>query len=130
MYEATTREIRVEVKPVYLERQSEPEEGQFVWAYNVRIVNDSAETVRLVARHWQITDAIGRIQTVRGAGVIGEQPEIGPGGEYEYSSGTLLPTASGIMRGNYRMRGRSGEEFEVEIPAFSLDSPHEARKLN
>lgn len=130
MYTAVTQEIRVDVEPTYLENQSEPDEGQFVWAYSVRIANEGARTVQLISRYWHITDALGRIQKVRGAGVIGEQPVIDPGKAYEYSSGTLLPTPSGIMRGNYQMRYDSGEKFEIEIPAFSLDTPHETRKLN
>ncbi len=130
MYTAVTQEIRVDVEPTYLENQSEPEEGQFVWAYSVRIVNEGAKTVQLISRYWHITDALGRVQKVRGAGVIGEQPIIDPGKSYEYSSGTLLPTPSGIMHGNYQMRYDSGEKFEIEIPAFSLDTPHETRKLN
>lgn len=130
MYTAVTREIRVDVEPVYIGERSDPGSGRFVWAYNVRIANDGAETVQLVSRHWHITDGVGQVQEVRGAGVVGEQPVIEPGDAYEYSSGTLLTTASGIMRGSYRMRYPSGEGFEIEIPAFSLDSPHEGRKPN
>ena len=128
MYSATTRDILVEVQPVFLESRSEP--GQYFWAYKVRIANGGSETVQLISRYWHITDGIGRVQEVRGAGVVGEQPVIDPGEDYEYASGTPLPTPSGIMRGNYQMRTLSGESFEIEIPAFSLDSPHEARKLN
>ena len=128
MYSATTRDILVEVQPIFLEDQSEP--GQYVWAYKVRIANGGPETVQLISRYWHITDGLGRVQEVRGAGVVGEQPVIDPGDNYEYASGTPLPTSSGIMRGNYQMRTLSGERFEIEIPAFSLDSPHEARKLN
>lgn len=128
MYSATTRDILVEVQPVFLEGQSE--HGQYVWAYRVRIANGGSETVQLISRYWHITDGLGRVQEVRGAGVVGEQPVIDPGKDYEYASGTPLPTSSGIMRGNYQMRTLSGESFEIEIPAFSLDSPHEARKLN
>lgn len=128
MYSATTRDILVEVQPVFLEGQSEP--GQYVWAYKVRIANGGSETVQLISRYWHITDELGRVQEVRGAGVVGEQPVIDPGKDYEYASGTPLQTPSGIMRGNYQMRTLSGESFEIEIPAFSLDSPHEARKLN
>lgn len=130
MYSAVTREIRVDVEPTYLDEQSEPEEGQFVWAYHVQIANEGRETVQLLSRYWHITDGMGRIQEVRGAGVVGEQPVLNPGESYEYTSGTPLPTSSGIMRGTYQMRSQSGEKFEIEIPAFSLDSPHEARNLN
>ena len=130
MYSAVTRAIRVQVEPVYLDDQSEPEKGQHVWAYRVRIANEGTETVQLVTRYWHITDGFGRIQEVRGAGVLGEQPVLNPGESYEYTSGTPLPTPSGIMRGSYQMRTPAGERFDIEIPAFSLDSPHEARRLN
>ena len=130
MYSAVTREIRVDVEPIYLEDQSEPEDGQFVWAYRVQIENEGAETVQLLTRYWHITDGLGRVQEVRGAGVVGEQPVLNPGERYEYTSGTPLPTPSGIMKGTYQMKTRGGEKFDIEIPAFSLDSPHEARQVN
>ncbi len=130
MYSAVTRAIRVEVEPTYLDEQSDPDEGQFVWAYRVMIANEGSETVQLLSRYWHITDGMGRVQEVRGAGVVGEQPVLDPGESYEYTSGTPLPTSSGIMRGTYQMRSGSGEKFDIEIPAFSLDSPHEARNLN
>lgn len=130
MYSATTRAIRVQVEPTYLEDQSEPDKGQHVWAYHVRIDNEGTETVQLVTRYWHITDGLGRVQEVRGAGVVGEQPVLNPGESYEYTSGTPLPTTSGIMRGTYQMRTPAGERFDIEIPAFSLDSPHETRQVN
>lgn len=130
MYSAVTRAIRVQVEPTYLDDQSEPDEGQFVWAYKVQIANEGGETVQLLSRYWQITDGMGRVQEVRGAGVVGEQPVLPPGEAYEYTSGTPLPTSSGIMRGTYQMRTSSGEKFDIEIPAFSLDSPYEARNVN
>lgn len=130
MYSAVTREIRVQVEPIYLDEQSEPNHGQFVWAYTVQIGNESAETVQLITRYWHITDGIGRVQEVRGAGVVGEQPILNPGDTYEYTSGTPLPTPSGIMKGTYQMKTPTGEKFDIEIPAFSLDCPHEAKRLN
>lgn len=130
MYMRTTRSITVKVKPVYLDDQSSPSENHFVWAYQVRIENRSAETVQLLNRHWQITDALGRIQEVRGAGVVGEQPVLEPGEAFEYTSGTPLPTPSGIMVGRYEMETATGERFEVDIPAFSLDSPHESARIH
>ncbi len=130
MYTKTTRGITVTVKPFYLEDQSSPGDGHFVWAYRVRIENHSDETVRLKRRHWQITDALGRMQEVQGAGVVGEQPRLQPGDTYEYTSGTPLPTASGFMVGAYRMESEHGEEFDVAIPAFSLDSPHEVMRVH
>lgn len=130
MYSAVTRAIRVDVEPIYLEEQSEPANGQFVWAYRVQIGNEGAETVQLVSRYWHITDGLGRIKEVRGAGVVGEQPILNPGEAYEYTSGTPLPTPSGIMRGTYEMKTPAGDKFDIEIPAFSLDSPHQPQKLN
>ena len=126
MYSETTRSIRVTVRPTYLEEQSSPDENHFVWAYQVRIENLGQEIVQLRARHWRITDAIGRTQEVSGPGVVGEQPRLAPGQAYEYQSGTPLGTPSGIMAGSYRMETAGGESFDVRIPAFSLDSPHQS----
>jgi len=130
MYTETTRSIQVTVQPIYLEDQSAPDEQRFVWAYRVRIENRGGETVQLRTRHWKITDALGRIQEVRGAGVVGEQPVLEPGGSFEYTSGTPLPTPSGFMVGSYEMETSSGERFAVAVPAFSLDSPHQPMKMN
>lgn len=130
MYSAVTREIRVQVEPVYLDDQSEPDNAQYVWAYRVQIENEGTETVQLLTRYWHITDGMGRVQEVRGAGVVGEQPVLNPGDSYEYTSGTPLPTPSGIMKGSYQMSTPSGDKFDIEVPAFSLDCPHEARQLN
>jgi len=130
MYSETTRSITVTVKPTYLEDQSSPGDNHYVWAYQVRIENHGGETVQLLRRYWRITDALGRVQEVRGAGVVGEQPVLEPGGSFEYTSGTPLPTPSGIMVGSYEMETRDGGSFEVAIPAFSLDSPHQPVRLN
>lgn len=130
MYSETTREIKVTVKPVYLEDQSSPHENHFVWAYHVRIENLGGQTVQLRARHWRITDANGRLQEVRGAGVVGEQPVLKPGECFEYTSGTPLGTPSGIMMGSYQMETGNGEKFEIKVPAFSLDSPSQPVRLN
>ena len=130
MYSAVTREIRVQVEPVYLDDQSEPDNAQYVWAYRVQIENEGTETVQLLTRYWHITDGMGRVQEVRGAGVVGEQPVLNPGESHEYTSGTPLPTPSGIMKGSYQMSTPSGDKFDIEVPAFSLDCPHEARQLN
>lgn len=123
MYSATTRAIEVQVEPVYLDEQSEPDDGRFVWAYHVRIENQGPESVQLLNRYWRIVDARGQVQEVRGAGVVGEQPTLDPGESYEYTSGCPLQTSSGFMQGSYEMVNRSGEHFDIEIPAFSLDSP-------
>jgi len=130
MYSKTTRGILVSVNSFFLEDQSVPAESHFVWAYKVRIENQSPETVQLKRRHWRITDARGRVQEVQGAGVVGEQPVLQPGDSFEYTSGTPLPTSSGIMDGSYQMESAEGEAFDVAIPAFSLDSPHEIALLN
>ncbi len=130
MYTALTNAIRVSVEPSYLEDQSEPDESHFVWAYHITIENLGAETVQLRSRYWRITNASGQVQEVRGAGVVGEQPILEPGESFEYTSGTPLSTASGIMVGSYRMETADGDEFDIAIPAFSLDSPHEARRLH
>ncbi|MBF0269544.1 MAG: Co2+/Mg2+ efflux protein ApaG [Alphaproteobacteria bacterium] len=130
MYSKITRAITVSVEPIYLEDQSNPEENHFVWAYRVKIENGGAETVQLLRRHWRITDAMGRQQEVEGPGVVGETPVLQPGESFEYTSGTPLPTASGIMVGTYKMETERGEVFDVNIPAFSLDSPHQHSLLN
>lgn len=129
-FSETTGAITVSVEPIYLEDQSEPDEGQFVWAYHVRIENRGEQTVQLLNRHWIITDGFGRTQEVRGPGVVGEQPVLGPGESYEYTSGCPLPTPSGFMVGTYEMKTRAGDSFEVNIPLFSLDSPHAASQVH
>lgn len=130
MYSRTTHDIRVTVQPVYLEEQSSPDDGQYVWAYQVRIENLGQSTMRLRNRYWSITDAHGRTQEVRGPGVVGEQPLLRPGDSFEYTSGCPLPTPSGMMVGSYEMEAESGERLQVAIPAFSLDSPHQRVSLN
>jgi ApaG protein len=125
-----TRSIRVSVEPLYLEDQSSPSDNHYVWAYQVKIQNEGEVTVQLLNRHWRITDAMGRVQEVRGPGVVGEQPTLKPGETFEYTSGTPLPTPSGIMVGTYEMETPAGERFDVAIPAFSLDSPYQKRQLN
>lgn len=130
MYSETTHGIRITVRPDYLDDQSSPDENHFVWAYHVRIENQGTVTVQLKSRHWKITDAMGRLQEVQGPGVVGEQPVLKPGESFEYTSGTPLSTPSGIMAGSYQMQGPDGQVFDVAIPAFSLDSPHQPIRLN
>jgi ApaG protein len=131
MYTASTRSITVTVNPSYLEDESTPAENEFRWTYHVRIENQRACPVKLLSRYWRITDALGRVQEVRGPGVVGEQPVLEPGHAFEYQSWTPLDTPSGIMVGLYRMEERrSGELFDVAIPAFSLDSPYQPIRLN
>ncbi len=131
MYRAVTRNIEVTVEPQYLADRSSPDQGQYFWAYTIEITNKGAETVQLKTRHWRITDAFGRRQEVRGAGVVGEQPVLEPGQSFEYTSGVPLPTPSGIMVGSYGMTTTTtGEVFDIEVPAFSLDSPEPRRTVN
>lgn len=130
MYTATTRAICVTVRPQYLPDQSDPARSQYVWAYQVRIENKSTDTVQLRSRHWKITDGLGRLQEVKGPGVVGKTPMLRPGDVFEYSSGTPLSTPSGIMGGTYQMVSEQGEKFDIEIPTFSLDMPTEKRHLN
>ncbi|EKS29822.1 Co2+/Mg2+ efflux protein ApaG [Afipia felis] len=130
MYSAVTRQIEVLVEPEFLPERSSPENRQFFWAYSIVIVNEGSETVQLKTRHWIITDGLGQQQEVRGEGVVGEQPVIGPGERYEYTSGVPLTTPSGFMTGSYQMVTESGEKFDLAIPLFSLDSPDGKRTLN
>jgi ApaG protein len=130
MYEAVTQGIRVRVVPQYLEEESEPDEDRYVWAYTIDIVNEGSETVQLRTRHWRITDAAGRTEEVRGPGVVGQTPVIEPGESFRYTSGCPLTTPSGIMVGTYHMTTEAGGRIEVAVPAFSLDSPHAAGRLN
>jgi ApaG protein len=130
MYSHTSQDIRITVEPYYLDDQSSPSDDHYVWAYHVKIENVGEATVQLINRYWRITDANGQIQEVRGSGVVGEQPVLDPGESFEYTSGTPLGTPSGIMVGTYEMETRNGERFDVEIPAFSLDSPHQPVQLN
>ncbi len=129
-YALTTHSITVTVEPEFLDEQSEPEEHRFFWAYHVRIENQGSQKVQLKSRYWHITDEMGHVQEVAGAGVIGEQPHLSPGESFEYSSGTPLGTPSGIMQGHYVMEAESGETFEATIPVFSLDSPYHSRQLH
>ena len=129
-YESITRGIRIRVEPRYMEDQSSPEDGHFVWSYAVEISNGGAETVQLKSRMWRITDAHGRTEEVRGPGVVGQTPVIEPGKAFQYTSGCPLKTPQGIMVGSYQMTDEAGTLFDVAIPAFSLDSPYTRRSMN
>jgi len=129
-YRAVTRQIEVRVTPRFLPERSSPDNGYFFWAYTIMLTNLGRETVQLKTRHWRITDAQGRLQEVRGAGVVGEEPVLRPGENFEYTSGVPLPTPSGFMMGSYGMVTEGGEKFDIEIPAFSLDTPQRARTIN
>jgi ApaG protein len=130
MYRATTRNIEVTVTPRFLPERSSPTTGYFFWAYTIGITNHGSETVQLKTRHWRITDAHGRLQEVKGPGVVGEEPVLRPGGSFEYTSGVPLPTPSGFMVGSYGMVTGAGEHFDIDIPAFSLDCSYAERTIN
>ena len=130
MYYETTHSIKVSVNPIYLEEHSSPIEAHYVWAYEIKIENLGTETVQLRNRAWMITDATGRTEEVTGPGVVGEQPILKPGQKFEYTSGAPLNTPSGFMTGHYEMINNNGNQFDVEIPLFSLDSPHEKNQIH
>jgi len=130
MYRTITHNIEVMVTPKFMAERSSPDNGYYFWAYTIEITNRGPVSVQLKTRHWRITDAHGRRQEVRGAGVVGEEPVLQPGKSFEYTSGVPLPTPSGFMVGTYGMVTDSGEAFDIDIPAFSLDSSESARTIN
>jgi ApaG protein len=130
MYQECTRSIQISVEPFNLDDQSAPDQNRFVFGYRVQIENQGGEVVQLIGRHWRITDSLGRTMVVRGAGVVGKQPVLQPGESFEYTSGTPLATPRGIMVGSYSMVTTGGDQFEVAIPAFSLDAPGTPTPLN
>lgn len=121
--EAKTRGVLVRAEPRYHPERSDPVAKEWFFSYAVEIVNESPQPVQLLARHWVITDSTGREQHVRGAGVVGEQPRLGPGERYRYTSFCPLPTSLGSMHGTYTMRLDNGETFEAEIAPFTLVDP-------
>ena len=130
MYRAVTRQIEVTVEPNFMPDRSSAEKSRYFWSYTIVITNNGNETVQLQTRHWIIIDASGLRQDVKGEGVVGEQPVLGPGERFEYTSGVPLSTASGFMTGRYQMVSETGEQFEIDVPTFSLDSPDSKRVLN
>jgi ApaG protein len=124
MSDTTTRGIRVQVESFYDEERSAPDESYYFFAYQVRISNEGEETAQLMSREWIITDAQGQQQRVQGPGVVGEQPVLGPGESFEYTSFCPLATPVGVMQGSYQMVTRGGERFDAEIAPFSLAVPH------
>ncbi|MEP1206921.1 MAG: Co2+/Mg2+ efflux protein ApaG [Rhizobiaceae bacterium] len=129
-YMALTRNIRVFVDPTYLEDRSDPETGQYVWAYTIEIRNEGSQTVQLMERFWKITDGNGKVELVQGPGVVGEQPVLEPGDAFEYTSGCPLNTDSGFMVGHYSMQQGDDVIFNIDIPAFALDLPTARRVMN
>jgi len=130
MYEATTRAVRVTAEPAFSPERSDEDANQFVWTYTITIANEGDRPVQVMTRYWRITDAQGRTQEVRGPGVVGQQPIIAPGESFRYTSACPLTTSSGFMSGSYRCVDEDGRAFDVDIPAFSLDSPHLRRVVN
>ncbi len=121
----------VRVEPQFLPEESEPDEGRFVWAYTIEIENRSPDPVKLISRFWRITDENGVTQEVRGDGVVGQQPVIPPGQSFRYTSAAPLAAPSGVMLGAYSLqRMDNGQAFDIQVPAFALDSPHQSRLAN
>lgn len=123
MNEKTAHLIRVGVETSYLPEQSSPDADRFAFAYTITIRNEGEVAAKLLNRHWVITDANGKVQEVRGEGVVGEQPYLRPGEGFQYTSGTLLDTPVGSMEGEYEMEDDTGRRFLAPIPAFSLSAP-------
>lgn len=115
--------ITIKVKTTYIANQSDPDNSQYVFAYTITIQNHGKQGAKLLTRHWIITDAHGNVQEVKGEGVIGQQPHLAPGETFKYTSGTVLNTPMGCMRGSYQMINDEGEIFDAEIPLFSLALP-------
>jgi len=130
MYRAHTRDIQVTVTPRFVEDRSLTHDDYYFWAYTIESAKQGRETVQRKTRHWRITDALGRLQEVRGPGVVGEEPVLAPGQSFEYTSGVPLTTPSGFMEGTYGMITEGGERFDIEVPAFSLDAPSTLRVVN
>jgi ApaG protein len=122
--DTVTREIRVEVLSRYAAEKSRPQQGQWVFEYTVRITNQGSDTVQLISRHWIITDAAEHTQEVKGPGVVGNEPVLGPGESFQYSSWCPLETPVGMMRGTYQMVSAGGEQFDIEIAPFALKAPY------
>lgn len=129
-YEQRTHDVIVRVESDYLDDQSSPSDSRFIWAYTVEIENQTDQDLTVVERFWQIADSRGSVQKVRGSGVVGETPVVRPGETFRYTSGAPLSAPSGMMLGNYSMETPDGDRFDVDIPAFVLDSPHEGLVLN
>ena len=115
--------ISINIKPKYIEEQSDPDKNKYVFSYDVTIFNNAEVGVQLVSRHWLITDANERVKEVLGEGVVGKQPHLGPNGEFTYTSWAILETPTGFMRGTYHLKDHEGELFETDIPAFTLSTP-------
>jgi ApaG protein len=123
MKSETLHNIIVEVETRYVEGQSEPDNDRYVFSYTITIRNEGLIAAQLLSRHWIITDANGNVQEVTGEGVVGEQPHLNPGEGFQYTSGAMIATPVGSMRGTYQMVADNGDHFDAEIPAFTLAIP-------
>ena len=123
MAESKKYEIQVDATTQYLADQSDPEAGRYVFAYTIKLRNTGTVAAQLISRHWLITDADEQVQEVRGLGVVGDQPFLAPGGEFEYTSGCALATPVGTMKGTYQMTAEDGIQFDAPIPEFVLSMP-------
>ena len=123
MIESSLNNIKVNVETRYIEDQSNPEKNYFVFAYTITIVNQGQQAAQLLTRHWVITDSNHKVQEVRGDGVIGEQPILKPGEQFVYTSGTMLETSVGTMKGSYQMKADDGIQFDATIDEFVLSTP-------
>ena len=123
--EAVTRNVRVHVESEFDPRRSRPSQNQWFFLYTVRITNEGSETVQLISRHWVITDAMGKVEEVRGPGVVGNQPVLSPGESFEYTSGCPLTVPFGSMHGTYQMVNDRKEQFDIEIAPFMLAEPNQ-----
>lgn len=122
--EAVTRGVRVQVESQYDAERSDPSRNQWFFLYTIRITNEAPETVQLLTRHWLITDGAGKVEEVRGPGVVGKQPTLKSGESFEYTSGCPLNTPFGVMEGTYQMATESGEHFDAKIAPFTLSEPY------
>lgn len=122
--EAVTRGVRIQVHSQYAPDRSDPGRRQWFFLYTITITNDGADTVQLLTRHWIITDGNGKIEEVRGPGVVGKQPILKPGEAFEYTSGCPLTTPFGVMEGTYQMVAEGGERFDVKVAPFTLSEPY------
>lgn len=121
---AETRGVLVEVQSCYIEEQSHPASRRFVFAYTITVTNNSHHVVQLRSRHWVITDGLGDVEEVKGPGVVGEQPVLQPGESFRYTSGAVLTTERGTMKGAYQMHFPQGGQFDAQIAEFSLERPY------
>ena len=130
MYSETTRSVSISVETEYLPAHSQPGLHRYFWAYHITIENRGNDTVQLINRYWRIFDGAGQMQEVRGAGVVGEQPKLGPGEQFQYTSGVPLAVPGGFMSGHYEMVSASGETFNAVVPPFPLDCPQQPAKFH